>query len=138
VLVSLLRAPAGERVVELDLFDWISAGQLSLAAGLRLDPLSLTFVLLVTFVGSLIHVYSVAYMAHDVDRRRCFAHLNLFIAAMLVLVLADSSLLLLVGWGGVARASYLLSGFWNHRAEYAVAAQKACIANRIGDLGLLI
>src|SRR5690554_1923484 len=138
VLVSLLRAPAGERVVELDLFDWISAGQLSLAAGLRLDPLSLTFVLLVTFVGSLIHVYSVAYMAHDVDRRRFFAYLHLFIAAMLLLVLADSYLLLFVGWEGVGLASYLLIGFWNHRTEYAVAAKKAFIANRVGDLGLLI
>jgi len=138
ILVSLLQAPAAERVVELHLFDWISAGQLSLAAGLRLDPLSLTFVLLVTFVGSLIHVYSVAYMEHDVDRRRFFAYLNLFVAAMLLLVLADSYLLLFVGWEGVGLASYLLIGFWNYRTEYAVAAKKAFVANRVGDLGLLV
>ncbi len=138
ILVSLLQAPVGERVVEVDLFDWISAGQLTLAAGLRLDPLSLTFVMLVTFVGSLIHVYSVAYMDADVDRRRFFAYLNLFVAAMLLLVLADSFVLLFMGWEGVGLASYLLIGFWNHRTEYAVAAKKAFIANRVGDLGLLI
>ena len=138
ILVSLLQVPAGQRVVELELFDWISAGQLSLAAGLRLDPLSLTFVLLVTFVGSLIHLYSVAYMSADTDRRRFFAYLNLFVAAMLLLVLADSYVLLFVGWEGVGLASYLLIGFWNHRTEYAVAAKKAFIANRVGDLGLLV
>ncbi|NLF04774.1 MAG: NADH-quinone oxidoreductase subunit L, partial [Actinomycetales bacterium] len=138
ILVSLLGAPTSERVVELDLFDWISVGQLSLAAGMRLDPLSLTFVLLVTFVGSLIHVYSVAYMEHDKDRRRFFAYLNLFVAAMLLLVLADSYLVLFVGWEGVGLASYLLIGFWNYRTEYAVAAKKAFVANRVGDLGLLI
>ena len=121
-----------------DLGTWIDAGAFHLDAGMRLDPLSMTFVLLVTFVGTLIHVYAVAYMEHDVDRRRFFAYLNLFVAAMLVLVLADSYLLLFVGWEGVGLASYLLIGFWNHRTEYAVAAKKAFVANRIGDLGLLI
>ena len=106
--------------------------------GMRLDPLSMTFVLLVTFVGTLIHIYAVAYMDHDVDRRRFFAYLNLFVAAMLVLVLADSYLLLFVGWEGVGLASYLLIGFWNYNTEYAVAAKKAFVANRIGDLGLII
>ncbi len=98
----------------------------------------MTFVLLVTFVGTLIHVYSVAYMEHDVDRRRFFAYLNLFVAAMLLLVLADSYVLLFVGWEGVGLASYLLIGFWNHELPNAVAAKKAFIANRIGDLGLLV
>ncbi|MFP5334320.1 MAG: NADH-quinone oxidoreductase subunit L, partial [Actinomycetes bacterium] len=102
------------------------------------DQLSMTFVLLVTFVGSLIHVYSVAYMEHDVDRRRFFAYLNLFVAAMLLLVLADSYLLLFVGWEGVGLASYLLIGFWNHRPDYAAAAKKAFIVNRVGDFGLLV
>ena len=138
LLVELLGRPAGDRVLHVHLFDWISAGRFDLSAGLLVDPLSLTFVLLVTFVGSLIHVYSVAYMAHDVARRRFFAYLNLFVAAMLVLVLADSYLLLFVGWEGVGLASYLLIGFWNHRTPYAVAAKKAFVANRIGDLGLLI
>ena len=137
-LIELLGRPAAERVVDLHLFSWIPAGAFTLAAGLRLDPLSLTFVLLVTFVGTLIHVYSVAYMAEDVDRRRFFAYLNLFVAAMLLLVLADSYLLLFVGWEGVGLASYLLIGFWNHRTPNAVAAKKAFIANRVGDIGLLV
>ena len=105
---------------------------------MRLDPLSMTFVLLVTFVGTLIHIYAVAYMEHDADRRRFFAYLNLFIAAMLTLVLANSYLLLFFGWEGVGLASYLLIGFWNYRLDYAVAAKKAFVANRIGDLGLII
>jgi NADH-quinone oxidoreductase subunit L len=138
LLVELLGRPADDRVLRVHLFDWISAGRFDLSAGLLVDPLSLTFVLLVTFVGSLIHVYSVAYMAHDVARRRFFAYLNLFIAAMLILVLADSYLLLFVGWEGVGLASYLLIGFWNHRTPYAVAAKKAFVANRIGDIGLLV
>lgn len=138
LLTGLLGRPADDRVLRVHLVDWISTGRFDLAAGLRVDPLSLTFVLLVTFVGTLIHVYSVAYMAHDVARRRFFAYLNLFVAAMLVLVLADSYLLLFVGWEGVGLASYLLIGFWNHRTPYAVAAKKAFVANRIGDIGLLV
>jgi len=137
-LIELLGRPAAERVADLHLFSWIPAGAFTLDAGLRLDPLSLTFVLLVTFVGTLIHVYSVAYMEEDLDRRRFFAYLNLFVAAMLLLVLADSYLLLFVGWEGVGLASYLLIGFWNHRTPYAVAAKKAFIANRVGDIGLLV
>ena len=136
--LALLGRPADDRVLDVDLGRWIDAGAFHLDAGLRLDPLSLTFVLLVTFVGSLIHVYSVAYMEHDADRRRFFAYLNLFVAAMLVLVLANSYLLLFVGWEGVGLASYLLIGFWNHNLPYAVAAKKAFVANRIGDIGLLV
>lgn len=138
LLTDLLGRDAADRVVDVHLFDWITVGRFDLAAGLRIDPLSLTFVLLVTFVGTLIHLYSVAYMAHDAARRRFFAYLNLFIAAMLILVLADSYLLLFVGWEGVGLASYLLIGFWNHRTEYAVAAKKAFVANRVGDIGLLV
>jgi len=135
----MLQRPEGSRVFDINLtHHWIDAGAFHLDAGMRLDPLSLTFVLLVTFVGSLIHVYAVAYMEHDADRRRFFAYLNLFIAAMLTLVLANSYLLLFFGWEGVGLASYLLIGFWNHRLDYAVAAKKAFIANRIGDLGLII
>ncbi|MFI2754406.1 NADH-quinone oxidoreductase subunit L [Cellulomonas sp. P22] len=137
-IVTLLGRPADERVLDLSMFSWISVGSFHLDAGLRLDPLSLTFVMLVTFVGTLIHVYSIAYMAHDPSKRRFFAYLNLFVAAMLLLVLADSYLLLFVGWEGVGLASYLLIGFWNHRPAYAVAAKKAFIANRVGDVGLLV
>jgi NADH-quinone oxidoreductase subunit L len=138
VLLSLTTLPGDQRIRDLHLFSWLPAGTLTVDAGLRLDPLSVTFVLLVTFVGSLIHVYSVAYMEHDADRRRFFAYLNFFIAAMLLLVLADSYLLLFVGWEGVGLASYLLIGFWNHELPNAVAAKKAFIANRIGDVGMLI
>ncbi|WP_242511621.1 NADH-quinone oxidoreductase subunit L [Pengzhenrongella frigida] len=138
MFIALLGRPADDRIVNLHLFDWIPAGNLNVEAGLQIDPLSLTFVLLVTFVGTLIHIYSVAYMEHDVDRRRFFAYLNLFVAAMLVLVLADSYLLLFVGWEGVGLVSYLLIGFWFQSTANAVAAKKAFIANRIGDLGLLI
>lgn len=127
---SLLSYEPEERSRQLHLFDWVDAGTFHVSAGLLLDPLSLSFVLLVTFVGSLIHVYSVAYMEHDPDRRRFFAYLNLFVAAMLLLVLADSYLLLYVGWEGVGLASYLLIGFWNHNPTYAAAAKKAFIANR--------
>jgi NADH-quinone oxidoreductase subunit L len=104
--------------------------------GILMDPLSLSFVMLITFVGSLIHVYSLGYMSHDPDKRRFFAYLNLFIAAMLTLVLADSYLLLFVGWEGVGLASYLLIGFWNNNPAYATAANKAFIVNRVGDMGL--
>jgi NADH-quinone oxidoreductase subunit L len=131
-----------QRVRDLHLFDWVFAGNaetgFNVTAGMRLDPLSLAFVLLVTFVGSLILVYSVAYMEHDPDRRRFFAYLNLFVASMLLLVLADNYLLLYVGWEGVGLASYLLIGFWNHNPAYAAAAKKAFVANRVGDLGLSI
>ncbi len=137
-IIGLLGRPSAERVLDLHMFDWISVGSFDLSVGLRLDPLSLTFVMLVTFVGSLIHVYSIAYMEHDPAKRRFFAYLNLFVAAMLLLVLADSYLLLFVGWEGVGLASYLLIGFWNHNLAYAVAAKKAFIANRIGDVGLLV
>ena len=138
VFFSLIGHGVEERARDLHLFSWVPAGSFQVDAGLRLDPLSLTFVLLVTFVGSLIHVYSVAYMEHDPDRRRFFAYLNLFVAAMLLLVLADSYLLLYVGWEGVGLASYLLIGFWNHNPAYAAAAKKAFIANRVGDLGLAL
>ncbi len=101
-----------------------------------LDQLSICFVLLITGVGTLIHIYSIAYMSHDHDRRRFFAYLNLFIAAMLLLVLGDSYLNLYVGWEGVGLASYLLIGFWNQKPAYATAAKKAFVANRVGDVGL--
>ena len=138
LFIDLLGLDAGQRARDLHLFDWIPAGSFQLSAGLLLDPLSVTFALLVTFVGSLILVYSVAYMEHDHDRRRFFAYLNLFVAAMLLLVLADSYLLLYVGWEGVGLASYLLIGFWNYNPAYATAAKKAFVVNRVGDLGLSI
>ncbi len=136
IFFEMLGRSVGERSGHLHLFSWLPVSTLNLDAGLLVDQLSITFVLLVTFVGSLIHVYSLGYMAHDVERRRFFAFMNLFVAAMLLLVLADSYLLLYVGWEGVGLASYLLIGFWNYRPEYASAANKAFIANRVGDFGL--
>ena len=136
VFFSVLGHGAEERARSVAGFSWVPAGTFQVDAGLLVDPLSLSFVLLITFVGTLIHLYSVEYMALDVDRRRFFAYLNLFVAAMLLLVLADGYLLLYVGWEGVGLASYLLIGFWNHRIEYAVAAKKAFVVNRVGDFGL--
>ena len=126
------------RPVTQKLFSWISVGDLQVDAALLLDQLSISFVLLITGVGTLIHIYSIAYMSHDRDRRRFFAYLNFFIAAMLLLVLGDSYLNLYVGWEGVGLASYLLIGFWNQKPEYATAAKKAFVMNRVGDFGLSI
>ena len=124
------------RPVTQKLFTWISVGSFNVDASLLLDQLSICFVLLITGVGTLIHIYSISYMSHDKDRRRFFAYLNLFIAAMLLLVLGDSYLNLYVGWEGVGLASYLLIGFWNKKPAYATASKKAFVMNRIGDMGL--
>ncbi|QRV02982.1 NADH-quinone oxidoreductase subunit L [Arcanobacterium phocisimile] len=136
--LQLLGMDAMNRVVETTLYTWVPAGELSVDFGTRADPLSLTFVLLVTFVGTLIHIYSISYMEHDTDRRRFFAYLNLFVAAMLLLVLGNSYLVLFFGWEGVGLASYLLISFWNHVPAYATAGKKAFVMNRVGDLGMLI
>jgi len=134
--ISMHKQAGDSRAVTQKLFEWISVGSFKVDASLLLDQLSICFVLLITGVGTLIHIYSIAYMEHDKDRRRFFAYLNLFIAAMLLLVLGNSYLNLYVGWEGVGLASYLLIGFWNHNPAYAVAAKKAFVANRIGDVGL--
>lgn len=136
--LSMIGRPADERAQSLHLFSWVPAGSFKLEAGLLVDPLSVAFVLLITFVGSLIHVYSIGYMEHDPDKRRFFAYLNLFVASMLLLVLSDSYLLVYVGWEGVGLASYLLIGFWNHNPAYASAANKAFVVNRVGDFGLSV
>jgi NADH-quinone oxidoreductase subunit L len=124
------------RQLDQHLFSWVPVAGFHVDANLLLDPLSIVFVLLITGVGSLIHVYSVGYMADDPDRRRFFGELNLFVTAMLLLVLADNYLVLYVGWEGVGLASYLLIGFWSHKPSAAVAAKKAFLVNRVGDLGL--
>ena len=138
VMIQLVGLTPDDRAMQLTMWNWIPAGSFQLDAGLLVDPLSMAFVMLVTFVGSLIHVYSLGYMEHDPDKRRFFAYLNLFVASMLLLVLADSYLLLFVGWEGVGLASYLLIGFWNWNPAYATAANKAFFVNRVGDLGLAI
>jgi NADH-quinone oxidoreductase subunit L len=122
----------------LHLFSWVPVGGFQVDVGFLLDPLALTFVLLITGVGSLIHIYAVGYMSHDEGRRRFFGYFNLFIAAMLLLVLANSYLVLYVGWEGVGLASYLLIGYYYTRPSAGTAAKKAFIANRVGDVGLSI
>jgi NADH-quinone oxidoreductase subunit L len=138
LFLAMLGREGSERVLGQTLYSWIPVGGLQVDLGLQLDPLSMAFVLLITGVGSLIHVYSIGYMAHDPDRRLFFAYLNLFVAAMLLLVLADNYLVLYVGWEGVGLASYLLIGFWNRNPSYAAAAKKAFVVNRVGDMGLSI
>jgi len=133
---AMLGYPAAQRSRDLHLYSWIPVGGFRVSLGVLLDPLSMCFVLLITGVGSLIHIYSVGYMAHDTDRRRFFGYLNLFITAMLLLVLSDNYLGLYAGWEGVGLASYLLIGFWQFKPTAAVAAKKAFIANRVGDAGL--
>ncbi|MCF8554922.1 MAG: NADH-quinone oxidoreductase subunit L [Candidatus Nanopelagicales bacterium] len=125
-----------EREVGQHLFDWISVGAFQVPFGLHLDQLSIVFVLLITGVGTLIHIYSIGYMEHDPNRRRFFAYLNLFVAAMLLLVLADNYLLLYVGWEGVGLASYLLISFYQQKPSAATAGKKAFVVNRVGDVGL--
>ena len=136
LFIQLLGRDVASRAVSVPLYDWISTGQWQIGVGLLVDQLSIVFVLLITGVGGLIHVYSIGYMAHDKRRRRFFAFLNLFVAAMLLLVLADNYLVLFVGWEGVGLASYLLIGFWQHKPTAATAAKKAFVVNRVGDMGM--
>ncbi|MGW5323073.1 NADH-quinone oxidoreductase subunit L [Rhodococcus pyridinivorans] len=138
MFAGLLGLDASERLAQQTVFTWVPVGELQVDLGLRLDALSICFVLLITGVGSLIHLYSIGYMAHDPERRKFFAYLNLFLAAMLVLVLADNFLVLYLGWEGVGLASYLLIGFWQYKPTAAAAAKKAFVVNRVGDMGLLI
>ncbi|MFE0459222.1 NADH-quinone oxidoreductase subunit L [Kitasatospora sp. NPDC058965] len=135
---DMLGRSADQRAVTTKLFSWIPVAGFQADVAFQLDQLSITFVLLITGVGTLIHLYSVGYMAHDERRRRFFGYLNLFLAAMLILVLANNYLLLYVGWEGVGLASYLLIGFWQHKPSAATAAKKAFLVNRVGDVGLSI
>jgi NADH-quinone oxidoreductase subunit L len=138
LLCTVQLAGSDQRSASVDLFTFIRTGNLDVQAGLLFDPLSALFVLLITGVGALIHVYSIGYMAHDPGRRRFFAYLNLFVAAMLLLVLGNSYVALYVGWEGVGLASYLLIAFWYTRPAAATAAKKAFIMNRVGDVGLAL
>ena len=138
LFAHLAGLPAEDRVVAHTLFSWVPVGVLRVDFGLQFDALSACFVLLITGVGALIHLYSIGYMAHDPERRKFFAYLNLFVAAMLLLVLADNYLGLYTGWEGVGLASYLLIGFWSHKPAAAAAAKKAFVVNRVGDVGLAL
>lgn len=138
LLLAMMNEPAEQRTVIQTVYDWVFVGSFQASFALQLDQLSIVFVLLITIVGALIHVYSLGYMAHDPDRRKFFAYLNLFVAAMLLLVLANNYLLLYVGWEGVGLASYLLIGFWQRKPTAAAAAKKAFVINRVGDVGLSV
>ncbi len=138
MFADMLGRSGEDRLVHEKLFSWVPVGELHVDFGLQLDQLSMCFVLLITGVGSLIHIYSVGYMAEDPGRRRFFGYLNLFLSAMLLLVLADNYLGLYVGWEGVGLASYLLIGFWQHKPSAATAAKKAFVVNRVGDIGLAV
>jgi NADH-quinone oxidoreductase subunit L len=126
------------RSVELSLWQFIPVGALNVDFGLLFDPLAAVFVLLITGVGFLIHVYAVGYMEHDEGRRRFFGYFNLFVAAMLLLVLGNNYVMLYIGWEGVGLASYLLISFWYTRPSAATAGKKAFLMNRVGDAGLAI
>ena len=136
-VAAFFQLPDGGALVD-RMFPWITAGELHVDFALRVDALSAVMILVITGVGFLIHVYSVGYMAEDADVARYFAYLNLFTAAMLVLVMAENLLLLFVGWEGVGLCSYLLIGFWYTDDEKASAGKKAFIVNRIGDAGFLL
>ncbi len=136
MFVGLLGRGESERQVGQHLFTWFEAGRLNVGMDLLYDQLSALFLLLITGVGSLIHIYSVGYMEHDPRRRRFFGYLNLFVAAMLILVLAGNYIGVFLGWEGVGLASYLLIGFWQHKPSAAAAAKKAFVINRVGDIGL--
>ena len=138
LLADMLGRDEADRAIHQKVFTWIPVGQLQVDFGLQIDQLSMCFVLLITGVGSLIHIYSIAYMADDPDRRRFFGYLNLFLASMLLLVVADNYVVLYVGWEGVGLASYLLIGFWYHKPSAATAAKKAFVMNRVGDAGLAV
>ncbi|MFJ6937204.1 NADH-quinone oxidoreductase subunit L [Streptomyces sp. NPDC101132] len=138
LFADMLGREAEDRTLTQFLYRWIPVEGFQADVAFQLDQLSMTFVLLISGVGTLIHVYSIGYMEHDERRRRFFGYLNLFLAAMLLLVLADNYLLLYVGWEGVGLASYLLIGFWQHKPSAATAAKKAFLVNRVGDMGLSI
>ncbi|HET7196091.1 MAG TPA: NADH-quinone oxidoreductase subunit L [Nocardioides sp.] len=136
MFVTLLGRPDDDRQVTQNLFTWFQTSSFTVDFTLIYDPLTALFLLLITGVGSLIHVYSIGYMATDERRRRFFGYLNLFVAAMLMLVMSANYLGLFLGWEGVGLASYLLIGFWQYKHSAAAAAKKAFVINRVGDIGL--
>src|SRR6187551_1526322 len=127
-----------KQAITIQLFDWIQISNFNVSFGFLLDQLSILWLLFVTGIGSLIHLYSISYMHDDENMHKFFAYLNLFIFFMITLVTGSNLLVLFIGWEGVGLCSYLLIGFWHKNQDYNDAAKKAFIMNRIGDLGLLI
>jgi NADH-quinone oxidoreductase subunit L len=136
--ISFLQTPPAGGAYHQLVWSWFSAGKLSVDIGLRVDALTLVFIFIITFVGALIHVYSVFFMWHDGDYARFFASMNLFVCSMLLLVMADNLVLMYLGWEGVGLCSYLLIGFWFDVPSNCRAANKAFLITRIGDTALLI
>jgi NADH-quinone oxidoreductase subunit L len=136
LFLALLGRGEEERQVGQHLWTWFETGSLNVGMDLLYDQLAALFLLLITGVGSLIHIYAIGYMEHDPRRRRFFGYLNLFVAAMLTLILSANFVGLFLGWEGVGLASYLLIGFWQHKHSAAAAAKKAFVINRVGDIGL--
>jgi len=130
--------PFGEAGHRLDLYTWIPAGNFHVSAAFYVDALTACLLIVVTTIGMLVHIYSIGYMAHDPGYWRFFAYLNLFMFSMLLLVTADSFLVLFVAWELVGLSSYLLIGFWKHKRTAALAAKKAFIVNRVGDVGFAL
>jgi NADH-quinone oxidoreductase subunit L len=138
VFTTLLGLPEAERSITVTAFEWIKAGNFSASMSFLIDPLSSIFLLIITGVGFLIHVYSIGYMHDDAGFNRFFSYLNLFVFFMLLLVMGSNYLVMFIGWEGVGLCSFLLIGFWFKNQSYNDAANKAFIMNRIGDLGLLL
>src|SRR4051812_4926926 len=136
--IALAGLDENARSASLDLWSYIPVGNLKINFGLLFDPLSGVFVLLITGVGLFIHIYAVGYMEHDSGRRRFFGYFNLFVAAMLLLVLGNNYVMLYIGWEGVGLASYLLISFWYNRPAAATAGKKAFLMNRVGDAGFAV
>lgn len=135
-LMLFVNVPTGSFTI--DLFDWITFGNTTISFGFQIDPLTITMLLVITGIGSLIHLYSISYMHDDEGFTRFFTYLNLFIFFMLILVMGNNYLMMFIGWEGVGLSSYLLIGFWFKNNEYNNAAKKAFIMNRIGDFGFLL
>ncbi|MCP4757447.1 MAG: NADH-quinone oxidoreductase subunit L, partial [Proteobacteria bacterium] len=135
--VSLVGLESSERIVRIPLTEWISVAEVNIGWAFRYDPLSAVMLLIVTGIGTLIHIYGMGYMHDDKSFWRFFSYMNLFLAAMLTLVLGDNLIIMFLGWEGVGLCSYLLIGFWFDEEENAIAGKKAFLVNRIGDLGFL-
>jgi NADH-quinone oxidoreductase subunit L len=138
VMTLLAFKEAGSQPQIVFLFDWITVGELNIPFSFQIDQLSLLMLMIITGVGSLIHIYSIGYMKHDEGFGKFFAFLNLFLFFMLLLVMGSNYVIMFIGWEGVGLCSYLLIGFWNKNTSFNNAARKAFIMNRIGDLGFLL
>ena len=138
VFFGLATKPPEERVYEVTLFEWIPSGELSVGMGFLADPLSIAMALFVTGVGALIHMYAIGYMHGDPKFSKFFLYLNLFVFAMLMLVLGDNLLITFLGWEGVGACSYFLISFWHEEPANATAGKKAFVTNRVGDWGFMV